>query len=142
MNTLQPLQRKSDGRWDYTINGHPYGYCCEYKPLDESGAILPAEMARQGNEKMQPFIGRFHADGHATEQEACDCYKEYMLDTRLRLTPEEPENASQQNRCQICKKFTACHAYVGAYQVFTLCPAHQTRECVSELLSVHTSWES
>ena len=142
MNHLGPLKRVSDGRWDYTRNGRATGYCREYEPLKEDGSLLSPETARNHNERMLPLVGNFHADGHATEQEACDCYKKYMLDTSLRLTPVEPVNASQQNRCKICDKFTACHAYVGAYQLFVLCPEHQTREHVEAILTVGESWES
>ena len=142
MNYLAPRQRKADGRWDYTYNGVPWGYCREYTPLKDDGSILPAEIAKRENEKMQPLIGNFHSDGHATEDEACDCYKRYLLDTALRLCPEEPADANQQSRCEVCKKFTACYAQVGAYRLFHLCPEHQTREEVAKLLSVGESWES
>jgi hypothetical protein len=142
MNHLGPLKRVSDGRWDYTRNSRPTGYCREYEPLKEDGSLFSPEMARNHNERMLPLVGNFHTGGHATEQEACDCYKKYMLDTSLRLTPAEPANASQQNRCKVCDKFTACHAYVGAYQLFVLCPEHQTREHVESLLAVGESWES
>lgn len=142
MNRFVALQRKSDSRWDYTRNGHPTGYCRAYEPFKEDGSVYPADMARQWNEQMTPLIGNFHSGGHATEDEACDCFKKYTLDTSLRLMPQEPENASQQNRCKICNKFTACHATVGGHGVFTLCPEHQTRECVESIYKVGESWES
>lgn len=142
MNHLCARQRKADGRWDYTYNGVPWGYCREYQPLAEDGRIISAEMARHENEKMDPLKVHFHTDGHATEQEACDCYKRYMLDTALRLQPTEPENASQQNRCRVCNKFTACHAGVGPYFLVTLCPEHQTREHVESVFTVGESWQS
>lgn len=103
---------------------------------------MPVEVARPWNEKMEPLKGKFHTDGHATEEEACECYKQYLLDTSLRLMTEEPENARQQNRCQVCRKFTACYAQVGPYRLFMLCPEHNTRENVAALLKVGESWES
>lgn len=142
MNHLCAKQRKDDGRWDYTINGRPWGYCKNYVPIPEDGKILTIESAKCENKKMAPLAGKFHQDGHATEVEACECYKNYILDTRLRLQPQEPENASQQDRCEVCRKFTACHATVGPYRMFTLCPEHQTREAVEKLLRVGESWES
>lgn len=142
MRHLSALKRVSDGRWDYTTNGHPTGYCREYAPIKEYGSGVNPEAARGYNQNMLPFVKNFHTDGHETEQEACDCYRKYILDTSLRLTPEEPVNASQQTRCRICNKFTACHSYVGAYNLFVLCPEHQTRECVESLYSVGESWES
>ena len=142
MNHLGPMQRKSDGRFDYTYNGRAYGYCCEYDPIPEDGKIMPAQVAHDHNVKMEPFKDKFHANGHATSEEACACYRQYLLDMRLTLKPQEPENATQQHRCQVCKKFTACYAMVGSYRMFTLCPEHQTREEVEKLLNVGESWES
>lgn len=141
MNHKCALQR-ADGRWDYTCNRRATGYCCEYQPLKENDLVLPAQIAREENEKMEPLKHKFHTTGHATEEEARECYKQYLLDTRLRLMTEEPENANQQNRCQVCKKFTACYAQVGPYSLFVLCPEHNTRECVESLLKVGESWIS
>lgn len=142
MRHYSARQRQSDGRWDYTCGSRPVGYCCEFKPIAEDGTILPAEHARQWNAKIAPLAGNFHTDGHATEEEACECYKRYILDVDLRLMPEEPKDASSQHRCQVCKEFTACYAMVGCYRMFNLCPTHQTREEVEKLLKVGESWES
>lgn len=142
MNHLCARQRTSDERWVYTYNGVPYGYCCEYKPITEDCGWMNPETVKQHNDKMEPLRGKFHTDGHATEEDACECCKCYLLDTRLHLQPAEPENASQQNRCEVCNAFTACHASVGPYRMFTLCPQHQTREVVAGLLRVGESWES
>ena len=141
MNHCCALQR-TDGRWDYTRNRRPAGYCCEYRPLAEDCGFLSPEQVRRENEKMEALKGKFHTDGHATEEDAQQCYKEYLLDTSLRLMKQEPPNASQQNRCQACKAFTACYAQVGPYRMFTLCPEHNTREQVDVLLNVGESWES
>ncbi len=143
MNHLCAKQRQADGRWDYTCNGHPYGYCRQYTPIPEDGSMgIPAEIAKQENEKMEPFLEKFHDIGHATEAEARECYKQYILDTKLRLVPVEPVNASQQNRCEVCKRFTACHVTIGPYRMFTLCPDHQNRETLAGLLKIGESWES
>jgi len=132
-------RQRNDGRWDYTCSGRPVGYCCPYSPIPEDGSIPSAE---KWNEKIAPLRDKFHTLGHATEDEAQDCYKQYLLDTSLTLKTTEPENANQQNRCRVCKKFTACLAMVGAYSMFVLCPEHQTREVVAGLLVVGESWES
>lgn len=142
MNHLVARQRKSDGRWDYTYNGVAWGYCREYDPIPENVGWMSAEEVRKHNEKTAVFKDKHHDCGHATREEAEACYKQYMLDQHLRLQPTEPENANQQFRCKVCKKFTACHAFVGAYQIFDLCPEHQTREEVEKLFAVGESWES
>jgi hypothetical protein len=137
MNYLSAKQRGSDSRWDYTYNGSPWGYCRAYSPIPDT---IPG--FKEWNEKVAPLAPKFHTDGHATEEEACECYKQYLLDTALRLQPAEPENAYQQHRCKVCHKFTACYAQVGAYRMFVLCPEHQTRAIVAGLLKVGESWES
>lgn len=103
---------------------------------------MTAESIRAHNAKMEPLVGNFHTDGHATEEEACECYKNYMLDTQLSLMDKEPANATQQFKCKACGAWTACRAMVGPYQVFDLCPQHQTREEVEKLFSVGESWQS
>jgi len=141
MSHLCARQRRSDNRWDYTRNGYPTGYCQEYRPIPLD-SFLGERIAKAHNEKMEPLRCNFHSDGHATEEEACECYKRYMLDTQLSLRTSEPENAQQAFRCKVCNAWTSCVASVGAYQIFFLCPEHQTRECVESLYSVGESWES
>lgn len=141
MNHLVALERKSDGRWDYTYNGHAWGYCRAWEPLTPNG-VLTQDLCDQHNTKMEPFLAKFHSDGHATKEEACHCYKEYLLDTHLFLPAKEPENPSQAFKCKVCGVWTACMAQVGSYQIFHLCPEHSTREHVAALLKVGESWES
>jgi hypothetical protein len=75
LNHYKARQRENDRRWDYTcanprIATHAVGYCRAWKPLSEgSVGLLPGE-AEQYNEKMAPFVGKFHSDGHATSEEA------------------------------------------------------------------------
>lgn len=142
MNHLGPMQRTTDGRWDYTYNGRAFGYCCEYSPIPEDGKIMPAEVAKRHNEKMQPFIGKFHADGHATSEEACECYKQYLLDTQLILQKQENNQSRQGFKCRVCDVWTTCIATAGPYKLFMLCPEHQTRENVEKLLTIGETWES
>lgn len=141
MNHLCALQRK-DGRWDYTYNYRPYGYCKEYKPISVDVNYLPEYWIKEYNEKMSLLINNFHTTGHSTEEEAQECYKNYLLDVDLQLCLEEPVNASQQHKCKICNEWTACYAFVGSYRQFCLCPEHQTKEFVASLLKVGESWES
>ncbi len=143
MNHLTALQRKTDGRWDYTYSCIPWGYCRAYKPISEDAPLLmPLDRIKEDNLKSAAFKDKHHNTGHATVKEAEECYKEYLLDQCLRLMPSEPDNATQQFRCRVCNKFTACYAAVGAYRLFVLCPDHQSREEVAKLLSVGESWES
>lgn len=80
----------------------------------------------------------YHDDGHATADEACECYKRYELDTALRFSTEQ----STKRQCEVCKEWTQSHATVGGYTVFVLCEAHANRAEVEKLFSVGESWES
>lgn len=142
MNHLAPRQRRTDGRWDYTMNGHPWGYCRAYEPIPVEGGAVPPQWAQEWNAKIEPLRDKFHTDGHATRQEACDCYARYLLDTHAFYCDQEPENARQQQKCQVCGAWTACSAQVGGYHYFILCPTHCNRECVAGLLEIGESWES
>ena len=99
---------KETGLWHYTVGSHPVGYCADDCP------------------------------GHATEEEACEHYKQYLLDKRMR-----PGTLSNQMlRCRECKEFTDGVVHIGAYQMFILCPAHQGKETVAKHLRIGESWES
>lgn len=124
MNSLTALQRREDGRWVYTYNGIPWGYC----------RIPSAECSES-----------YHGDGHETEEQALECYKRYQLDNALRFTPEDMDRGSQFHRCQAegCKQITNGSAWIGSYTHFSLCRDHQTREDVSNIYTVPAqSWQS
>lgn len=140
MNHLCAYKWPDTNRWEYCRNGVPTGYCREYKPL--GGPMISPALAEKENEKMEPLRGNFHTDGHATKEEAEECYARYLLDTSLRLQTTEPDDAEHQEKCEICGAWTTCFARVGAYRAFVLCPAHQTKEAVRSLFRVGERWES
>lgn len=117
MNHYRPLQREDTGTWDYTCTNdgkvHRVGYC--------------AEAGDQGH-------------GHATPEDACACYKRYLLDNRLDLNRRM---AAQQRPCQAagCTRFTSGLASVDM-MVFVLCDEHRTRETVDKLFAVGETWSS
>lgn len=136
MNYSEPLQR-TDGRWDWTTNRRPAGYCCE-APTLESFEKLGIHVSDDKKEKLVKFADKHHTDGHATAEEACACHKEYLLDNRLRLTGF---TENQQERCQICKAWTQKYAQLGGYSMFFLCDEHLNRESVSQLYG-NVSWSA
>jgi hypothetical protein len=95
---------------------------------------------------------RFHRDGHETAEEACDCYKAYLLDIRLHLTRWEHKTEGGEDVlpgvlhiCDApgCTAYTSNHASVGgAGPSWALCDEHLTREVVEGLLTVWESWHS
>ncbi len=67
--------------------------------------------------------------GHDTPDEACEHYKQYVLDTRTRYGGMYTD---KRLRCEICGEWTQRFAEANM-RIFTLCDTHCTRENVSNL---------
>lgn len=142
MNVRQIRQRK-DGRYEFTIQiGHgmmPVGYCAPFREWWNDKRI-PANPDTVEREKATAH--KHHTDGHATPQEAAECYKTYLLDHRLNLMEINPDTM---HMCQICGEWTQHYATVDTYTRFRLCEKHNTREFVEKLFDVSPDsqiWES
>lgn len=139
-------QRQGTGRWDFTSSrkdgASPIGYCAGYREFTGKDTFLHESQREIENERMRLVKDNYHTDGHATEEEAQECYKKYILDNKLRLNPE-PNNPQQMLRCQICKEFTAGYASVGMTGIYYLCKEHCNREGVEKLYEAPSQiWES
>ena len=86
MNYYQPLQR-IDGRWDYTRTNDryvvPIGYCREYNPFTVGLTLQSQKEVDRLNAEYGRFKDKYHTNGHAASEEACNCYREYQLDNNL-----------------------------------------------------------
>ena len=138
MNYLKARQRQIDGRWNYTSmnDGEIYaiGYCHAFHEFDNS---IP--VTEQEKEKHQANSHKYHTIGHATEEEACECYRQYLLDHRLHLNKEMGD---QQKKCHICGVWTDQFAEIGI-NWYPLCPEHNTREVVATLFEAPVEiWSS
>lgn len=128
MNYYEPKQRQSDGRWDYTRNNLPTGYCREFKPFDKE-FVEKYHISELDAEKHNGFSHKYHSDGHNSSDEACDCYKEYQLDHQLQL---DHEDKNQQRKCQVCGEWTTKFALLDC-SIFQLCDEHRNREEIAKL---------
>jgi len=130
MNYQQARQRKTDGRWDFTSMNdgvvHAIGYCCEYDAIDPS--VIPISEEEQN--RLRSFAHKHHTDGHDTAEQAQECYKEYLLDHRLRL---DQTMSDQQQKCRICGAWTDKFATLSTTTLYVLCPEHNNRESVAQL---------
>lgn len=70
--------------------------------------------------------------GHATKEEAEECYRQYLLDNHIRLRSFELEGG--QEYCAVCGKLTNLVAEVATVTQYVLCEEHQTKENVAKLL--------
>jgi hypothetical protein len=134
MQHYSARQREKDLRWDYTVGSSPVGYCLAYQDTDEMGVPMNPNRA----EVMRQFKDKHHTHGHETAEEACECYKQYLLDQRTRHS----DMSNQMLRCEICGEFTQHVVYIGAYEIHKLCVTHATREFLEQVVTVGESWES
>ncbi len=102
---LQGPDGQGTGRWHYTCMN--------------DGRIWPIGYCRDH-------------EGHASKQEAYECFKLYCLDHRLRL---DGQWADAQHKCVVCGAWTQKFAEVN-HVIFDLCDEHRTREQVAQLFNV------
>lgn len=142
MNWYAARQRK-DQRWDYTCQNSsgvfPMGYCAGWRETTTEDIAARPELAAVADhiladqEKRRPHRAKYHTDGHASEEEACACWKRYQLDNELRLH-DPPKDPDTLHRCAAdCGIFTAGLAEVGEHWHRHLCDEHRTREVVERL---------
>ncbi len=139
MNYYAARQRQDDGRWDYTCirDGKCWavGYCHEYiEPVDSKGVMYSVGE----REKVLENKSKYHNDGHATPEEAQNCYKQYLLDFMVRRSQVD----DKQVKCEVCKEWTQNLVEVNHSQVFYLCPAHDNKKELEKLVRVGWSISS
>lgn len=137
----------SAGLWHYIVNNGPaVGYCSPFKTCQEcQGHSLFVEVGHPNaceacNSKGYVTLPEgVRCAGHPTEVEACEHYRQYLLDTLAK--PFEDEQAKL--RCHVCKEWTTGRVSIGNYRSFILCPKHQGRETLEEIFPpISQSWES
>lgn len=144
MNHYSTKRRESDSKWDYTFSSrrtgiHPIGYCAGWKEYSHEER-LQVPMNDYEWEKIQSYRDKYHSNGHETDSEAQACYRQYLLDTRMRLNKTTDD---QQHKCQICDGWTQGYAEVDNSFFFRLCDVHMSIECVTQLMpSIGESWSS
>lgn len=141
MNYFAARQRESGKRWDYTCKNDsriwPVGYCAGWREPKPEHWGSQAEIDRW-LERTAPHRHKFHEDGHETDEQACECYKQYLLDFELHL---DEENLNMQRKCAVCGAWTSKFARVSM-RIWDLCDEHRTREHVEVLHGpVGMSWE-
>ena len=138
MNYYKPRQREFDFRWDYTSmnDGHvtPVGYCRPWRDWDEATKKLsPTEYERYVADKE-----KYHDHGHATAQEAANCYRNYILDHGLTLNHKD---SNAQHKCEICGEWTQGFAILNNTNLYMLCDLHNNRESVETLYTLSADTE-
>jgi len=134
MNHYIAKKRQSDGKWDYTCNNRPTGYCHEWRDIDPKEIPISESQL----EAYRASKDKYHSCGHDTEEEARECYKRYQLDNSLRFSTM----SNQQLKCKVCGEWTQGFAEVDC-SLFTLCDEHRNRETVEQIYKApDESWSS
>lgn len=119
-------QQTQTGKWDYCCGDQPVGYCAGFPSAECT--VLPPEVWQSYLAECEPFRDKYHTAGHDTEEEACDCYLEYLLDRECR----EWESSSEQRKCRECGTWTTHMVQVGQCWMENLCSEHATRELIKK----------
>lgn len=105
---------------------HPIGYCSGWNSPKPGDWLY--DLHRDYWDNAKTFEAKYHTDGHATEVEASDCYREYILDQQTHFVQVHPFDA-----CVVCGKLTDGAAQVEGWIRWILCLEHQNRETIEKL---------
>lgn len=128
------------GKFHYTqlLDGviSPVGYCAGWQPWMEGpidGFAVREELLAKERSRLFPFRAKFHTDGHSSAEEACSCYRQFLLDIRTRY---DTSLVDEQRRCQVCGVWSAKMACVDGTFYYVLCDEHRTESHLSTLFKV------
>jgi hypothetical protein len=133
MNYYKARERKSDGRFNFTCMNDDrvwaVGYCHAFRDFTDE----EREQWHISDSKVEThrsFASKYHTDGHATPEEAVECFKQYTLDHELQLGLR---SETQMLKCAVCGSWTQLGAMVGHSRFWPLCASHNFREEVERL---------
>ena len=136
MNYYDARQRQTDKRWDYTCQNDgrvwPVGYCAGYHEPKDDGIVRWREDERQ---RVIANKDKYHRDGHATDEEARECYRLYLLDNDV----QEMTFAEAQHPCVAPVGESKCNVWTQkALEIrhgghYPLCDEHRNRETLEKL---------
>ena len=133
-------QRPYDYRWEFVVDSdglvYPAGYCVGVIDLEDP-ELIESLGGRDSIaydyyvKKVTPFLHMFHVNGHDSKEEACACYRRYLLDNRTSLDIR----MDKEQECLICGLKTLYMASVDGMS-YVLCDGHRNTDELSGLLPV------
>ena len=121
------------------------GYCApfiEAKTRDNGGVFVTQDSCDLHNS----YKDKYHTEPHDTAIEACNCYREYLIDCTLVTYDERKLKGDTQKppytvyTCAICGAPTRSYMAVGAYgmELYHLCTKHLNVESLCTLMGFGT----
>lgn len=139
MNYYGPRQHGTGKRWDYTCMRDdriwPVGYCGGWRERTREALSKIVSMPdveailREQEEDRKNHLAKYHTKGHETAEEACACYRNYLLDHHLRL---DGKFHDAKEKCAECSDWTQTFARVHGSSPIVLCESHLNRETVEK----------
>lgn len=131
-------QRHYDRRWEFVVESdelvHSIGYCVGVIDLDDQGLI--ESLGGKDSiaylyyaNRVRPFLEWFHVNGHETKEEACACYRKYLIDSSADFNVRLIDS----DNCAVCGARTMYGATVGALS-YSLCDIHRNKNDVGLLM--------
>ena len=134
-------RQQTDGyRWEFVVDDdgliYSVGYCSGAPDFDDPALI--ESLGGKGSEayrwyrfRVEPWISRYHKNGHDSKDEACACFRMYLLDYHTDFSVE----LGQMCECMICAQPTHLGAMVYG-QAYVLCDQHRNRDELNGLMPV------
>ncbi len=155
MQHSAPRQHQGTGLWHYTTGKaksgfyaiglcSPYDTCPDCKGHSFMSASIKCETCdNKGSVKREE-----PCPGHATAEEACEHYKEYLV-SKAQYEDDKGEHEERTlSRCEFkkgtdeqCRSLTSGAAYVESRH-YCLCAEHRNPESLAEVVQVGESWHS
>lgn len=131
---MRKASQRKDGRWDYSAEtdgeSRPVGYCAGWSEVsDAEEAATPG--LRKEREKLRANKAKFHKGGHDTLEEACACFRGFLLDTTRRA-----KASPQLHPCDFpgCQGSSDAGVTVDGELRWHLCKPHRNREAFELLM--------
>lgn len=170
MNYYQAREIKRDGKgsglYHYTVENDGYvmavGYCSPWENcpdcksdsrFDAGGYLRDEDGSFKKDEKGQVIKcstcngsglvqKKDPCPGHATEEEACEHYKQYQLDKMVIHGPKKEQWPKEKCEVENCDSEATYLANFLGCHVHQVCEKHANRESISSLFRVGQSWSS
>lgn len=140
MKHYHAQQRSSDYRWEFVVDDdkltYQVGYCVGVIDLEDPDLIdslggRDSVAYKYYVANVTPNLHSYHVNGHDTKEEACACYRKFLLENRTSLNIRLTEAAD----CVICGSRTVYGATVDGAD-YLLCDSHRNLNELGGLMPV------
>lgn len=142
-------RQREGGRWDYTVEQDlgisKVGYCVgpfesmwpDYTPEEFAktplARLMQFSLYQDWRTERLPLAHKYHADGHDTKDQACECFREFLLDHSVDYNLAGHGNGLRPCEALDCQNTTRRAVLYNNFYHFWLCDEHRTRDVVATM---------